>query len=385
MNTVKIQNIEMLSNKDVLYFFNPDYVYVPMFDGFEIKVDDKNIVKREQIIMTNKKKNLYSSISGKVLGKTVDMGYNGKTVSSVVIENDFTETTKKHKGVVRSINNYSVDDLAHLLNLYNTRDDFNFEGKYLVINGFDFDPYEYTNSFIINYNSDKLLETVDALINILGLENAYFVVNNNDSMNVINLNNNIGTYPNIKLKLIENVYPLGNRTLIVNKVLGKKNPEDVIYLTVEDVLNIYNVLKRKQPIINKYVTLSGVGLSEKAVVCTKIGVSFKDLILNVSNIKLKNYDIVVNGLLAGYRVNNLNEMVTSETRSIFIVPRLKEHTKECINCGLCNSKCPVGLNPKYLLEHKKADRSKCINCGLCTYICPAKINFKNALGGVNHE
>ena len=42
-------------------------------------------------------------------------------------------------------------------------------------------------------------------------------------------------------------------------------------------------------------------------------------------------------------------------------------------------KCPVGLNPKYIKEHKKADKSKCINCGLCSYICPSKINFKECL------
>ena len=55
--------------------------------------------------------------------------------------------------------------------------------------------------------------------------------------------------------------------------------------------------------------------------------------------------------------------------------------KKCINCGLCNRKCPVGLNPKYIKDHPKADRSRCINCGLCTYICPSKINFKAHLGG----
>ncbi|MDE6292591.1 MAG: 4Fe-4S binding protein, partial [Bacilli bacterium] len=78
-----------------------------------------------------------------------------------------------------------------------------------------------------------------------------------------------------------------------------------------------------------------------------------------------------------------NNIVTSDTRSIFLNTVDSTPEKKCINCGLCNQKCPVGLNPKYLKEHKDADRSKCINCGLCSYICPSKINFKAYLGG-NH-
>lgn len=387
MNSIKIVDDIELSKKEVVNFYNPDYVYVPMFPGFELKVSDDTTVKREQIILSNGHEHIYSPVSGRVLGKTVDMGFNGEVVSSVVIENDFKESLKKRKGVIRYINKYSKEDLARLTRLYNaTKNDIDLECKYLVVSGFDFDPYEYTNAYIINYNSDKILETVDALVDILELDSAFLVVNTNNANNVISMNNNIGTYPNIKLKLIENIYPIANKTLLLNKVLPKNiDLDDVLYLTVEDILNIYNVLKRKQPIINKYVTVSGDCIDNKMVVCTKIGVSFKDLISNVTNINKKDINIVVNGLIAGQTVKNLNEMVTSDTRSIFITKKLKEHPKECINCGLCNNKCPVGLNPKYLMEHKRADRSKCIKCGLCTYICPSKINFKAVLGGDKHE
>ena len=52
---------------------------------------------------------------------------------------------------------------------------------------------------------------------------------------------------------------------------------------------------------------------------------------------------------------------------------------KCINCGLCMSSCPVGINPKYMHfnENKKSKeyKEKCVNCGICSYVCPSKITL----------
>ena len=117
------------------------------------------------------------------------------------------------------------------------------------------------------------------------------------------------------------------------------------------------------------------------VVNVKIGTSLTDLIKNTCEVIDNKYYVVKNGLIAGTTLTTLNNVITSDTRSIFLSTVDTTEEKKCINCGLCNRKCPVGLNPKYIKDHPKADRSRCINCGLCTYICPSKINFKAHLGG----
>ena len=252
--------------------------------------------------------------------------------------------------------------------------------KTILINGVDKEETEKNYSFIINNKSDKLLETADALSNILGINNVIFAINNKDSNNVINLTSNIGTYPNIKLKLVPDVYPIGFKNILMKNVLSKKEIENgVIYLTVEDLINIYNVLKRRKPIIEKYVTIGGNCIKESIVVNTKIGTKIADLIKNTCEIINEDYYVIVNGLISGITLESLNSIVTLNTRSIFLNTLDKTSEKECINCGLCTMKCPVGLNPKYIKEHRKADKSKCIHCGLCSYICPSKINFKECL------
>lgn len=129
------------------------------------------------------------------------------------------------------------------------------------------------------------------------------------------------------------------------------------------------------------MTISGNAIETPVVVNVKIGTSLADLIKNCCNIINKNYYVVVNGLISGKTLKSLNNVITEDTRSIFLNTIDKSTEKKCINCGLCNKKCPVGLNPKYIKEHKNVDYSKCIKCGLCSYICPSKINFKPYLGG----
>lgn len=368
-------------------FLNPDYVYIPIQEGYELAIKTGAEVYKEQVLLKNSTDSIYSPVSGKVLGKTSSMKENNNKLECIVVENDFREKVNKKKGTVKYISDYSKEEMLKLIDKYNAcKKSINLRGKTLIINGIDADPFEKTSSLIINTYSDKILEAIDALANILEVETTIFAINNNDSENVINLSNNIGTYPNITLKLMPDIYPIGWKDILIKNILTRKQENNgYTYLTVQDVYNIYNVLKRRKPITEKLVTVGGNAIEHTVVLNVKIGSSMNDLIKNCCNIIDNNYYVVINGLIAGKTLTSLNNIITEETVSIFLNTVDKEVQKKCINCGLCNSKCPVGLNPKYIKEHKNADKRKCIGCGLCTYICPSKINFKECLGGKEHE
>lgn len=387
-STVSIKEANKMKIDDKVHeFLNPDYLYIPFNKDLELAVKTNSTIYKEQVLLKNDKDFIYSPISGKVLGKTDSMKLNNKDIECIVIENDFKEKVNKKKGTIKYINEYTKEEAMSLIRKYNACDEYFPENpKVMIINGIDRDPYEKTSSLIINEYSSKILEATDALAKIFNIENTIFAINNNDSNNVINLTNNIGTYPNITLKLMPDIYPIGFKEVLL-KNLQPKNTDlnEVLYLTVLDVYNIYNVLRRKKPITERLITISGNAVKSSMVINVKIGTSLSDLIKNVCEVTTNKYYVVTNGLIAGKTLTSLNSVITTDTRSIFLNTKDKQIEKKCINCGLCNSKCPVGLNPKYIKEHKKADRSKCINCGLCTYICPSKINFKTCLGDNNEE
>ncbi len=367
-------------------FLNPEFIYIPILDGYKISVKEKDHVLKEDVLMSKDGINIYSPISGTIVGKSDSLLLNNKKKDFLVIENDYKEEIKKPHGVIRYISDYDKDEMIKLINDYQaSKVKLDTKAKRLIINGIDKDPYEKTRSFLINSSSDKILETVDALINVLDIKETIFAINNNDTNNVLNLSSHIGTYPNIRLKLMPDIYPIGYKTILLRNLLSKRQiDEGVIVLNVEDVYNIYTVLKRKKPILEKLVTISGKSIDNSMVVNVKIGTSMADLIKNACKVNNDKYYVIINGLISGMTLENLNTIITTDVRSIFLNPIDDQEEVPCINCGLCNLKCPMHLNPKYIKEHKNADTSKCIECGLCTYICPSKINFKPYVGG-NHE
>ena len=42
----------------------------------------------------------------------------------------------------------------------------------------------------------------------------------------------------------------------------------------------------------------------------------------------------------------------------------------CVNCGTCESECPVGAISEDDGK-RKIDASKCLSCGSCAGVCPA--------------
>lgn len=58
--------------------------------------------------------------------------------------------------------------------------------------------------------------------------------------------------------------------------------------------------------------------------------------------------------------------------SVGMVPK---PTKECINCGICTSKCPVQAIDKE--NSKKVDEKACISCMRCISVCPHSARMLN--------
>lgn len=352
-------------NKEIKEYLDADYIYVPYNKDYELKVKNHELLNVNSIILTNGIKNVYSPVSGNIMGLCETI-IDGNLSKAIVIENNFKETSKL-KGSKKDISTYSKEELLNLIKEYNACNKV-IDKENLIINGIDNEPYEETLSYLINNHPDEILECIDALLKILNINKCIFTIKNNDQDNVITLINQIGTYPNIDLKLLPDLYPIANPKVLLNEFHLEE--ENTSILTVEDIYSIYITLKRKRPLNEKLVTISGNLLTKSKVMKVKIGTNIKDIIEKEFKLKSDDYHIIINGLLSGYEINSLNAIITPNIRSIFINSIDKSRETCCINCGLCNTYCPVGADPK---SGFKMD--KCLNCGLCTYLCPAKINI----------
>ena len=360
---MKIDKEEVKFNKNIKEYLNPDYIYIPYPNNSKLNVKSNELVDKNSIILINNDNFIYSPVSGKVLGMCENL-VNNKKMNTIVIENDFKETTKNN--ITKNINNYTSEEFKELVNKYlNIKIN---KSKYLVINGIDYEPYEMNYTYLIKEESEKILECIDSIINILKLDSAYLSIKNNDEESSLILVNQIGMYPNINLKLLDDVYPIGYYKLLINELNLDLN--DCLYLTIEDVYNIYYILRKNSPINDKIITISGNLINKSKVIKVKMGTLLSDIINEEFKIISDDYHIIVNGLLSGKEIPNLKLVINKDIRSIFINKALNDKENKCINCGLCHINCPFNCDPL-----NNINMNKCIKCGLCNYICPSKIKL----------
>lgn len=378
----KDKNIK-ISNQ-VIDFLNPEFVYIPIYKGYSLKIKDKSYIKKEQIVEeTDKKIPIYSPISGVVAGGINKKKFNNRQIPTIAIENDYKEELFKKRAGVKNISNLNKDDLIKILSTMGTIDSDNGEEllykviedhtniKYLVIKCFDNEPYIENTYFELKNYAEIILETIDDLISILGCNKAILLMKNNFPDNIIKYNNYLGTYPKITIKLIDDLYPLNNDQIIKKEILKMKNDNNnLIIFSLQNILNIYNAVKRKRQITEKYITITGNAIENPCVINVKIGTQITEIIKNIIKIKEKDVTFITNGLLSGYEIDNINGLiVTNDFEGLIINKKVYTTPSKCINCGKCYNVCPMGLNPKNI------DFSKCIRCGLCSYYCPAKIDL----------
>ena len=161
--------------KDVENLLTTDYIYFPLKKDSKLFINDGEYVYKNDKLIEYNNKIIYSSISGKVLGMT-----NIDNNKYLVIENDYKDKTKKRITSKKNINNYTKEELNNLINEYNIIDNFDITSKVLIINCIDEYNLENTNNTILKNYTINLLDTIDALIDIMDIKKCFFAVSNND-------------------------------------------------------------------------------------------------------------------------------------------------------------------------------------------------------------
>lgn len=368
INILKENNINIIQNVDT--FYNPDYIFVPINSNCSLP---NHLLKNDFI---NEKKVTVSGYVKDVISFKENVFYS----NYVAIENDFKElncknNTKKTKFdynnlldiLIKNKENKLVNKLKNVNKITN-----------LVISAINEEPYIYNNIYILKENINNLLELIDNLSMEYKVENIYLVVKNNDAGIINDCLNAIGTYPSIKLTLVNDEYLLGFEKFLIKKLNINKN---YLYLNVEE-LNVLANYRYGLDNSFKYVTISGNALKESKVIKVKKYCILDEILKNNFEIIEKDYDIIVNGLMKGFRIIEPKEMVISdEIFGINVMKKREYREEECIKCGKCYEVCPYNVN-----IFTKENIDKCINCNLCSYVCPSFINIKKIIanyGGKN--
>ena len=404
--TIKMDD-KIKVKKEMLEFIKPQKIYIPLENKFGIKykklVNVGDYVFKGQVVAINESIDfpIHSSVSGYVVENESNELNTGKKVECIVIENDFKEKYKDKLGSIKEISNYSKEEFIELLKTseitglggsdfptflkYNTDSKIN----YLLVNGVECEPYISCDKVVMSKYMEKILEAVDAILEIMKIKKAYIVVKSSNIESQKVINKYINTYPNIKLALMPDMYPAGWERNVVEVVLHKKYdkyPVEVgaIVSNVSTIYAIYEMLKYNTPLTERIITITGTGIRKPSNIKVKIGTKLSEIIENIEGYKdIKKPIFIAGGPMMGSSLPNDNLIVTKDLNCVLVIDDIELTNYPCIKCGKCTNVCPVHLLPVMIMNNignekklKELMPQKCIECGLCSYICPSKIEVR---------
>ncbi len=415
--TIKMDD-KIKVKKEMLEFIKPQKIYIPLENKSGIKykklVNVGDYVFKGQVVAINESIDfpIHSSVSGYVVENESNELNTGKKVECIAIENDFKEKYKDKLGSIKELSNYSKEEFIELLKTseitglggsdfptflkYNTDSKIN----YLLVNGVECEPYISCDKVVMSKYMEKILEAVDAILEIMKIKKAYIVVKSSNIESQKVINKYINTYPNIKLALMPDMYPAGWERNVVEVVLHKKYdkyPIEVgaIVSNVSTIYAIYEMLKYNTPLTERIITITGTGIRKPSNIKVKIGTKLSEIIENIEGYKdIKKPIFIAGGPMMGSSLPNDNLIVTKDLNCVLVIDDIELTNYPCIKCGKCTNVCPVHLLPVMIMNNignekklKELMPQKCIECGLCSYICPSKIEVREyvriAKGRVN--
>lgn len=345
---------------------------------------------------------LHPSVSGTIVGFEKKYLANGNLVDCFVIENDFKEKYRNKIGKKNDITKYSKKSFLYMLQNagitgqgggdYPTFLKYSIENKikYLIVNGLECDIYSSSDNAVMYNYPEEILETIDAIMEIMQIDKAYIALNENNSIIIKTFLKHINTYPNIKIYPIIDAYPSGWERFLVNEITGlsyDKTPSEVGVITnnVKTIYSIYELLKYNREPTEKIITISGEGFKKPGNYKVKIGTNFSEIVLKTEgyNSKIKNPILIAGGAMMGTSLPSDELIITKDLNTILVLEDKNICSMQCIKCGKCSEVCPVNLIPTMIIDNpQKATElklDKCIECGLCSYVCPAKIEVREKL------
>ncbi|MDC7289307.1 4Fe-4S dicluster domain-containing protein [Blautia schinkii] len=250
-------------------------------------------------------------------------------------------------------------------------------------------------------------DTVGASESIIGIKKSYI-------QTVNALNQHIEEFPNMRIHLLEEVYPMGDEVVLIYEATGRvvrpgglPIEQGVAVFNVETIYNVYRALEN-QPVTDKYVSVVA-EVSNPVTVRVPIGCTLDEVVAQAGSVTIKDPVYFVGGPMMG-RIGSGSEPVTKTTNAILVLPKdhtivtkkqrtssidLKRAASICCQCNTCTDLCPrnnlghpidpalfmrAASNQDYRDLNPYLDANFCSSCGVCEmYSCPQSLAPRSLL------
>ncbi|MBF8269352.1 MAG: Electron transport complex, RnfABCDGE type, C subunit [Gammaproteobacteria bacterium] len=257
----------------------------------------------------------------------------------------------------------------------------------LIINGVECEPYITCDARLIQEKAQYVVAGTRMIGHAVQARHCVIAIEDDMPASYQALAELVGE--DIELVTVPARYPAGGEKQLIQVITGKTVPSGGLPIHVGIVMHnvataaaVYRAVTRGEPIISRYVTISG-NVERPRNLQVLLGTPVKDCLANCGFTDDGRSKIILGGPMMGMRVRNPDIPITKTTNCILI----QRHEPAppalpCIRCGRCAEVCPVRLQPQQLYWHAESGNFRaaqsyhlfdCIECGLCAYVCPSHI------------
>jgi electron transport complex protein RnfC len=262
----------------------------------------------------------------------------------------------------------------------------------LVVNGCECEPYLTTDHRTMAEYPERVQLGIRIMLTSLGARRAVIGIEWNKTDAIDEIRRTLPNDLDVTLVPLPVKYPQGAEKMLIKALLGREVPSGrlpmhvgVVVQNVGSLACIAEVFETGMPLIERVVTVTGLGIAEPANLIVPVGSRLRDVLAARGGLKPDAAEVIFGGPMMGLAQSNFDVPVTKGTTGVVVLSQDEVRDRRswpCIHCGRCLDACPAFLNPQLLGALARADRygempahhlSDCMLCGCCSYVCPSNI------------
>ena len=270
----------------------------------------------------------------------------------------------------------------------------------LIVNGAECEPLLYTDYILLKREMATVLSGISAVLEYAKIPYALLCVKEHTAKR-LNMPDGKKLAPNIILKTLPDVYPMGDEISLIYQATGKVvKPGNlpitagVIVLNVETLYNVALAMKFSTKVTMKWLTVGG-NIEKPIVLRVPVGTPVLDLFTKNSITVPEDHVVLDGGPSMGKVIDPETAVITKTTKALLILPKNIEAVQSkfldgeksiaraetaCCQCTRCTDLCPrhllgYPLEPHLMVRTAKSavtalpamvlSATLCCGCGIC--------------------
>ena len=286
----------------------------------------------------------------------------------------------------------------------------------IIMNCAECEPLLKLHRQLLQLHAKEILATFALIADTVNAEEAIIGIKAEYKQAIEAVNQYIGEYPKVSLKLLQSVYPMGDEVVLIYEATGKvirpgglPIEAGVAVFNVETIYNVYRGMGKMEPVTDKVVSVVG-EVEHPVTLRVPLGCTMEEVVALAGKTTTDKPVYMIGGPMMG-RIGNKYDPVTKTTNAILVLPSdqqivqnknrtpamdMKRAASACCQCQMCTDLCPRHELGHPIEPHKFMrsvankdfqdtnvfiDTLFCSSCGLCEmYSCPQGLSPRTLIG-----